>query len=237
MTVVVGLLVGLAVWTVLDPGGRTAARAVRGGPWARPRRGARSGPGGSGLGVPGVDGRPPRRWRRGDRGPHGAELVRLVVTQVGALLRSGAAPGVAWERATGVRVDASGVPRVDDLAAHLGSVGTARAVVAACRLAGEVGSPLVAVLEEVAASLAADAEADAARDAALAGPRATTRVLLWLPAVGVLLGYVLGADPVATALDGGVGTVGVLLGVLLLLAGRAWSGRLVARARTAGEER
>jgi tight adherence protein B len=229
VTTVVGILVGLAAWAVLDRGGRTAARAVRGG----------SGPGAAvpraGTGPPGRDRFALGRLRR-RRGPQGVELVRVVVTQVGALLRSGASPGAAWERATGVRVDPSGVPRVDDLARHLGSTATARAVVAACRLAGDVGSPLVSVLEEVAASLAADAEAQAARDAALAGPRATTRVLLWLPAVGVLLGYVLGADPVATALDGGIGTVGVLLGVLLLLAGRAWSGRLVAHARAAGDE-
>lgn len=230
MTALVGMLVGLAAWTVLDRGGRPAARALRGGA-------------GSGLATEDRGGaaahagraRVPR-WLSRRREPHGAELVRLVVTQVGALLRAGASPGVAWERATGVRVDAAGVPRADDLARHVGGVGTARAVVAACRLAGEVGSPLVAVLEEVAASLAADAEAAADRDAALAGPRATTRVLLWLPAVGVLLGYVLGADPVATALDGGIGTVGVLLGVLLLLAGRTWSQRLVARARAVGDE-
>ncbi|WP_255371995.1 hypothetical protein [Cellulosimicrobium sp. CUA-896] len=230
MSAVVGLLVGFATWAVLDPGGRSAGRAAGAGH----DRGAAVP-----VGVRGAPGRgrnPLSRWSRGRRGAQGAELVRLVVAQVGALLRSGAPPGVAWERATGVRVDASGVPSVDDLAHRLGSPGTARAVAAACRLAGDVGSPLVSVLEEVAASLAADAEADAARDAALAGPRATTRVLLWLPAVGVLLGYVLGADPVATALDGGVGTAGVLLGVLLLLVGRAWSERLVAHARSAGDE-
>jgi len=165
------------------------------------------------------------------------ELVRVVVTQVGSLLRSGAAPGVAWERAVGVRVDAAGVPRVAELAPHVGGPATARALVAACRLAVEVGAPLASVLDEVAASVAADAEARAERDAALAGPRATARVLLWLPAVGVLLGYVLGADPLGTATDGGPGTAGVLLGLVLLLAGRTWSARLVERARAAGEDR
>ncbi|KZM76189.1 hypothetical protein A0J59_20960 [Cellulosimicrobium sp. I38E] len=156
---------------------------------------------------------------------------------MGSLLRSGAAPGVAWERAVGVRVDAAGVPRVAELAPHVGGPATARALVAACRLAVEVGAPLAFVLDEVAASVAADAEARAERDAALAGPRATARVLLWLPAVGVLLGYVLGADPLGTATDGGLGTAGVLLGLVLLLAGRTWSARLVERARSAGEDR
>ncbi|WP_264029434.1 hypothetical protein [Cellulosimicrobium sp. SH8] len=216
MTVLVGVLVGAATWCVTVRGGRRA-RGVVGSPSPRP-------------------GRPPflRRRTRTQAVP---ELVRVVVTQVGSLLRSGAAPGAAWERAVGVRVDAAGVPRVVDLAPHVGGPATARALVAACRLALEVGAPLASVLDEVAASVAADAEARAERDAALAGPRATARVLLWLPAVGVLLGYVLGADPLGTATDGGLGSVGVLLGLLLLLAGRTWSARLVERARVAGEDR
>lgn len=224
MTSVVGVLVALAAWCVLDPGGRRASVAVRGS--------------GAGDGSAGAEPGRARRGRGRGRGRDGrteVEAVRLVVTQVGALLRAGQPPGAAWERATGVRVDAAGTPRTADLAAHVGGASTARAVVAACRLAGDVGAPLATVLDEVATSIAAEAEARAARDAALAGPRATTRVLLWLPAVGVLLGYVLGADPVATALDGGIGTVGLLLGVLLLVVGRAWSARLVARARAAGE--
>ncbi|MFJ1512271.1 hypothetical protein [Cellulosimicrobium funkei] len=216
MTVVVGVLVGAAVWCATAPVGRSARRVV-----GRPASRA-------------------TRWsvlRRPGRPQAVPELVRVVVTQVGSLLRSGAAPGVAWTRAVGVRVDGGGVPRVADLAPHVGGPATARALVSACRVAAELGAPLATVLDEVAASVAADAEARAEREAALAGPRATARVLLWLPAVGVLLGYVLGADPLGTATDGGLGTAGVLLGVLLLAAGRTWSARLVERARTAGEDR
>jgi len=210
------MLVGAAVWCAVARGGRSARSVV--GP-SSPRPGPR----------------PFLRRRARERAV--PELVRVVVTQVGSLLRSGAAPRAAWERAVGVRVDAAGVPRPTDLAPHVGGLPTAHALVAACRLAVEVGAPLASVLDEVAASAAADAEARAERDAALAGPRATARVLLWLPAVGVLLGYVLGADPLGTATDGGLGTAGVLLGVLLLLAGRVWSSRLVERARAAGEDR
>jgi len=225
VSALVGALVGLAAWCVLDRGGRGASAAVR--PAGAARGGVRAGVLGRGVRA---------RWARRRVGAGGAEAVRLVVAQVGALLRAGQAPGAAWHRATGVRADATGTPRAEDLAPHVGGAATARAVVAACRLAADVGAPLAAVLDEVAATIAADAEARAERDAALAGPRATSRVLLWLPAVGVLLGYVLGADPLATALDGGVGTAGLAVGVLLLVAGRAWSRRLVARARTAGAE-
>jgi len=226
MTVAVGLLVATAAWCLATSGGRRAGPVVARGPVHA----------GGARGGPETGAAPWARWRR-RRAASAPELVRVVVTQVGSLLRAGAAPGTAWERAVGVRVDEAGVPRVLDLAAHVGGTATARALVAACRLAVEVGAPLASVLDEVAASVAADAEARTEREAALAGPRTTARVLLWLPAVGVLLGYVLGADPIGTVTDGGLGSAGVLLGLLLLLAGRAWSARLVERARAAGADR
>ncbi|MBD5785320.1 hypothetical protein IF650_03925 [Cellulosimicrobium terreum] len=224
----VGLLVGVAAWCVLERGGRRAHLvAVHAG---------------TGGGAP-LGGDPqPRGWRprvlqrRRGQGRGEPERVRLVVAQVGALVRAGASPGAAWERTLGVRPDTAGIPSVVDLAPHVGGRSTAHALVAACRLAVDVGAPLATVLDQVAASVAAEAEARAGREAALAGPRSTARVLLWLPVVGLVLGYALGADPVATAAGGGAGTTGIVLGVLLLLAGRSWSARLVGRARAAGEE-
>ena len=108
-------------------------------------------------------------------------------------------------------------------------------MVAAARLAGDVGAPLGGVLDAVSGALVAEAEARAEREASLAGPRATAQVLMWLPVLGALLGWALGADPLATATDGGAGTAAVSLGVLLLVAGRLWTARLVAAARAAGE--
>jgi tight adherence protein B len=156
----------------------------------------------------------------------------VVVLQVVALLKAGSPPGAAWSRAAGVGVDLAGVPDIDELALVLGARHAA-AVVAATRLALDVGAPLGQVLEQVAGTLAAEAEAQAERDAALAGPRTTGRLLMWLPVAGGFLGWVLGADPVGTATDGGVGTAAVGVGVVLLVAGRVWSDRLVAVARGA----
>jgi tight adherence protein B len=211
----VGLLVACVVWGVLAPNGRRAAEA-------RPRPMLR---------------RPWAARRRGDPAV-GAGSVRLLVTHVGSALRSGAPPGAAW-RAAGVQVDQHGVPDRDDLHALVGrrTAGSGRqvdAVLAASRLAADVGAPLGAVLESIAHALAAETEARTAREASLAGPAATARILLWLPLVGVLLGAALGVDPVATALGGGLGTAGLLAGGVLLLVGRRWTGRLVARARAAG---
>jgi tight adherence protein B len=110
----------------------------------------------------------------------------------------------------------------------------ASGVVAATRLATELGAPLAGVLDGCARSLAADADAETAVRAALAGPRQTTTLLTWLPALGVGLGTLLGADALGVLLGGGLGTTAGLCGTLLTLAGRAWVGRMVDRARGDG---
>jgi len=110
----------------------------------------------------------------------------------------------------------------------------AAAVVAAARTARELGAPLADVLEHVTASLAADAAERDDVEAALAGPRATAQVLAWLPLLGVGLGAVLGADPVGVLLGGGLGSVAGVTGLVLLLLGRRWTARLVARAERGG---
>lgn len=221
----VGVLVTLAAWCAVAPGGRRAEELAG-------RPGMRSG---RRLGEPGeFGGRGRRVWWRPGRGHPEPDQVRVVVAQVVALLRSGASPGAAWSRALGVRVDAGGVPDAGALVAVVGDARAAAAVAAGARLARDTGAPLAGVLEAVAGAQVAQAEADADREASLAGPQTTARVLLFLPALGVLLGAVLGADPLARATDGGLGTAAVVLGVLALLAGRWWTGRLVAAARTAG---
>ncbi|MEL7977231.1 hypothetical protein AAG589_15305 [Isoptericola sp. F-RaC21] len=214
---VVGLWVALAAWLALAPGGRSADALARG---AAVRRRDRA-----------------RAWlHRGRDASTGADAVRVAVAQVVALLRAGAPPAAAWSRALAVPVDATGVPDEAALAPVVGGAGHARSIATAAVLARDVGAPLASVLDAVSGALVAEAEARGEREASLAGPRATARVLMWLPLLGALLGWVLGADPLATALDGGVGSIAVCLGLLLLAAGWAWTGRLVAAARAAGEE-
>lgn len=92
------------------------------------------------------------------------------------------------------------------------------------------------MLDRVGAALADEEAVEVQRRAALAGPRATVRVLTWLPLVGTGLGWSLGADPVGVLLDGGVGTVLLVGAGLLTWAGRRWSGRLLRTAREAGAQ-
>ncbi|MEG3616181.1 hypothetical protein [Isoptericola haloaureus] len=210
-----GLCVTCAVWCVAAPGGRRATDLL--GPSRRA--------GG-------------RRWwpRRVGTDSRAPDRVRVALARVVALLRAGASPTTAWTRGLGVPTGADGVPDAGRLAEVLTEPRRTAAVLAGARLSRDVGAPLGQVLEAVADALVAEDEAADERDAALAGPQTTARVLAWLPVLGVLLGAVLGADPVGTATDGGFGTAAVVAGTVSLAVGRWWTARLVGEARRAGAE-
>lgn len=178
-------------------------------------------------------GRPARTGR--GRAP-GIDLVGML-HDTAARVRGGVPPGLAWS-AVVARPVVGAIPTVEDLLgapARHGAASTARAaaVVAAARLASDLGAPLADVLESVAGAVAADEEHEAEVEAALAGPRATGRVLLGLPLAGAVLGTLLGADPVGTVLAGGLGTASALVGGALLVLGRWWTHRLLVRTAAA----
>jgi tight adherence protein B len=102
------------------------------------------------------------------------------------------------------------------------------AELAACfDIAEASGCPLADVLARFAAQLDAEDDAEAARQTALAGPKATVRLLTWLPVLGLGLGMLLGVDPLRTLLGTPFGMAALGAGVGLTVAGRAWSARLV----------
>lgn len=106
---------------------------------------------------------------------------------------------------------------------------------AACLDVAEAsGCPLADVLSRFAAQLEAEDDADAARQTALAGPKATVTLLTWLPLMGLGLGIALGVDPLAILLGTPLGLAALAAGVVLTVAGRMWSARLVASAAGAG---
>lgn len=221
MSVLIAVSVALAVLAGRGPGGR---RADTLGPARSRASGSRRA-------------RAVAAWSRGRRSggaPGGARDLAVVVTEVASQLRAGAEPGRAWTRALGRPVGGDGVPDLEDLVGE-GTRSQAAAVVAAGKLAGVLGAPLAQVLERVADGLATAAEVEGERRAVLAGPRATARVLTGLPVLGLLLGAAVGADPVGVLLSGGAGTVALLVGVGLVLAGRGWIARLVRTAARAGQ--
>ncbi|MGI9126208.1 MAG: type II secretion system F family protein [Mycobacterium sp.] len=69
-------------------------------------------------------------------------------------------------------------------------------------------------------------------NAALAGARATAAILALLPMLGVLFGQLIGAHPFRVLLGGGMGNAVSVVGMSLILAGVAWSDRIVERLDT-----
>lgn len=106
---------------------------------------------------------------------------------------------------------------------------------AACfDIAEASGCPLADVLTRFAAQLEVEDDADAARQTALAGPKATVRLLTWLPVIGLVLGMALGVDPVSILLGTHWGLAALAAGIALTVTGRLWSAKLVAAAAGSG---
>ncbi|MCA4135057.1 hypothetical protein [Arthrobacter sp. M4] len=100
--------------------------------------------------------------------------------------------------------------------------------IAACFDVAETsGCPLANVLARFAAQLEAERDSEAARRTALAGPRATVKLLGWLPLMGLGLGTLLGVDPLGVLMGSPGGAAALAAGLVLTIAGRAWSSKLV----------
>jgi tight adherence protein B len=98
---------------------------------------------------------------------------------------------------------------------------------AAWQVAQRTGAPAARVLDQLAVGLRSDEDARGAAAAAMAGPRATARLLAWLPAAGLLLGQLIGADPVAVLAGTRLGRLSAVLGGVLAVAGWLWTRRLL----------
>ena len=92
------------------------------------------------------------------------------------------------------------------------------------------GLPMADLLEALRGDLVQRREFAARTQAALAGPRATATVLACLPLLGLGLGQLIGARPVAVLIGTPIGSVLLVLGVTLAAAGVTWADSIVARA-------
>lgn len=163
--------------------------------------------------------------------------VRLIVAE----LEAGAAPASALRSAAHAagRHAAAFVAAADAVSAggaaqnHL--TGAALEPIGhAWRVASVAGAPVAAPLRCVADALADRVRLDGELRVAMAGPRSTALLLAALPAVGVALGAVNGADPAGWLLADGAGRAVCCAGVLLDAVGVLWSQRLMGRAEVGG---
>ncbi len=168
---------------------------------------------------------------------------------VAAQVRAGAEPTTAW--AAAVELCDAPLSTTDPVAAlrsltvgqpwpsgpqrgARASTADAAAAAAAWDLAQTTGAPLAGLLDSVARTVRAERDDQAALEAALAGPRATARLLLALPVAGVGLGELVGAHPVGVLLTTAPGRACAVGGVVLLIAGRWWMRALVNAVERAG---
>jgi tight adherence protein B len=108
-------------------------------------------------------------------------------------------------------------------------VAVVRALGLLWELARVEGAPLAEAVAALARSCRGCAQSQRALRAAMAGPRASARLLAGLPLVGIALGEGIGARPVHVLLSTGPGRVCLLVGVLFTAAGSWWTRALVRR--------
>jgi tight adherence protein B len=159
-----------------------------------------------------------------------ADLLLGLIEMVSVQVRAGASPTAAWHAALDVLGMGAAGQAAEPLA-WLGSVGrrvpAALAARAGWQLAQRTGAPLADVLDGVAGALRQESALAADVEAALAGPRATVRLLTVLPIGAVALGQLIGAHPLRVLVMTGPGQVCAVGGLLLLGLGRWWMARLV----------
>lgn len=100
---------------------------------------------------------------------------------------------------------------------------------AACwQVSAASGTGLSAAVSRLATSARAAEDTRVNLEAQLAGPRATARMLALLPVVGIGLGMMLGAEPLAWLLTTPFGMACLAAGASLTAVGMWWTGRIAA---------
>lgn len=105
-----------------------------------------------------------------------------------------------------------------------------QAIARAWLVSHRTGVPLAEVMQATAADLQAKLHHQERAEASLAGPRASTRVLMFLPLVGVTMGQSMGAGSIQFLLTTQLGGLLLLVGVVLEVVGLEWSRALMAKA-------
>jgi tight adherence protein B len=178
--------------------------------------------------------------------------IASTVHRLGVLLTAGTAPAAAWGYLNDGQIAlavawlaAEGKAIPDAIMQASGSTAAAErtiwcAVAAAWAVATDAGAPLAPTLLELSNSIRDLAQSEREIAVALASPAATARLVLALPAVGLVFGTLLGFDTIGTLLTTPIGWTCLALGGLLMFVASRWNRRMVRsaqpRERTPGLE-
>jgi len=188
---------------------------------------------------------------RAGSAPPGFETAATVVHRLSVLLDAGVAPASAWQHAAS-GADSPVAAAVAAVVVERGAVGRElvelllalrasappgereawAALAAAWAVATESGAPLAPTLRRFARVLRSIAQGRRNVEVALAGPMATSRIVLALPVIGLLFGMLLGFDALRILVTTPAGWACVAAGGLLVLGGVRWNRRLIRAART-----
>lgn len=172
---------------------------------------------------------------------HARSVAAVSALRAAALLRGGVPAGKVW-RVLGEEPGAP--PQIVAIAERVSegyenSVALAsclepewRVLAAAWALAQQSGAPIALMLERIAEALISLERLRERRSVLLAGPRATIRLVGALPIVALLMGALLGFDPLAVLLSP-AGAILAVVGGLLLLFGVRWAKALTDRLASA----
>ncbi len=156
------------------------------------------------------------------------DLARLT-RRLAVLLGAGVTPASAWQHL--------GVDVGDDVAIALQRRGQTeqereawRGLAAAWVVATDAGAPLAPSLRGYAESLTSLAQSQRDARVALAGPAATARIVMALPALGLLFGLALGFDTIGVLVGTPVGWACLVIGAALLVAAWRWNRGMIAAA-------
>lgn len=148
-----------------------------------------------------------------------------LVASVAALLRSGMSLEPAWKAAL---IDA-GHPQKDvtSILETPEFAGVAPSVKAAQQLAAELGVAVADTLDAIVGCLEEAAENFRLIEVAQAGPQATAKLLSFLPLLGLLVAWTLGADPVGFFTVNSFSWVIGVCGIGFWTAGKLWVKHLI----------
>ncbi|MCL1898127.1 MAG: hypothetical protein FWG16_04825 [Micrococcales bacterium] len=164
--------------------------------------------------------------------PTSLEQLAQALTEVAELARAGLSGAQMWQPiiGTGNSHQARGLEAWADQVSQTEVEVYAKATCGIERFAAAAGASVGDLLDGLVTSIQGHLETAEAFEGAIAGPRASARLLQFLPLVGPGLGALMGVNVLAVLLGGGLGSLALVLGLGLLLLGRGWSKALLRKA-------
>ncbi len=98
------------------------------------------------------------------------------------------------------------------------------------RLATSLGGPIVLALNRITEVFDRTQRNQQEVQLAFAGPQSTAKLVMWLPVLALLLSQLVGMNPLGAIVGSPLGALSVSVGAGLMVAGRWWTKRLLARA-------